>query len=62
MINVSDEIAKITINDLMTHYKTYDYDELIKKAITALKISTYIDMTHGELIARKNGQETKILI
>lgn len=62
MSKVVDEIAKMSIQDLMNHYKISTHDDLIRKAISTLKITAYIDMTKGELIARKNGKEVPIII
>ncbi|HMG82320.1 MAG TPA: hypothetical protein VK559_04750 [Ferruginibacter sp.] len=57
-----DKKANDTIIDLMHHYQLKSKTELISKALTFLKIAAYIDRTHGELVARKEGEETRIII
>jgi metal-responsive CopG/Arc/MetJ family transcriptional regulator len=55
-----DQDATKSIDDLMAYYKVTSRAELISKAISMLKVAAYIGSTQGELIARKNGQETRI--
>ncbi len=55
-----DKQACQSIDDLMRYYKVQNRAELVSKAISMLKVAAYIGQTDGELIARKNGEETRI--
>lgn len=57
-----DQKATDTINDLMRHYKSKNKASLISRAIMTLKLCAEIDQTDGELIARKGGKETKLIL
>lgn len=57
-----DKKAQKSISDLMHHYGIRSRAELISKAIAVLKMVSHVENTHGELIARKEGKETKIVI
>lgn len=57
-----DKKASKSINDLMNHYRINSKAELISKAIAVLKIAAYVDQTEGELFARKEGHETRIVV
>lgn len=57
-----DKEASKSINELMAYYGVANKSELISKAIWMLKLAAQIGKTDGELIARKNGNETKIII
>jgi hypothetical protein len=56
-----DKEALHSIDDLMKFYQVSNKADLITKAITVLKICAHVDRTNGELVARKNGQESIIL-
>ncbi len=57
-----DGRASQTINDLMQHYKLDNKAQVFSKAIAILKLAAYVDMTHGELFARKGTSETRLII
>jgi hypothetical protein len=57
-----DNKAEESIKSLMSHYNIGDKGRLISKAISLLKIAAQVDKTEGELFARKEGRETKILV
>jgi hypothetical protein len=57
-----DNVAIKTINRLMNHYKTNSRAEIIKKAVSLLTVAAYIDKTDGQLIARKEGRESTIIV
>lgn len=57
-----DKDASRSIDDLMKHYKVESRAALISKAIWMLKVAAYVGQTEGDLIARKDGHETKIII
>lgn len=57
-----DRQASHSIEELMQYYNVKDRAELVSKAISMLKIAAYIGKTDGELIARKDGEETRITI
>lgn len=55
-----DKQASKSIEELMKYYNVGSRAELVSKAISMLKVAAYIGKTDGELIARKNGEETRI--
>ncbi len=55
-----DKKADDSINDLMRHYNVKSRADLISKAISVLKVVAYVEDSQGDLIARRNGHETKI--
>lgn len=57
-----DNRSQDSLKELMTHYGVGSRSEIITKAISALKIISYIDRTKGELFARKNSLETRIIL
>lgn len=57
-----DNNALNRFNDLMKHYGLNTKAEVITKGLSLLKIAAYVDLTHGELIARRGSQETKIIV
>lgn len=57
-----DKQANESIIDLMRYYRVNTKAELISKAIAILKIAAHVDKTHGELLARKEGKETRIIV
>lgn len=57
-----DQRATDSIRDLMSYYRVNTGAEIISKAIAILKIVCHIDRTDGELFARKDGHETKIIV
>ena len=57
-----DNRACQSIDDLMRHYNVNSRAELISKAIYILKLAAHVSQTDGELIARKNGEETRITV
>jgi len=57
-----DDKASESIKSLMYHYGVNTEAEVIKKGLSLLEISAYIDNTEGELLARKGAHETKIIV
>ena len=55
-----DKQASQSIDDLMKYYNVTSRAELISKAIYMLKVAARIGLMEGQLIARKNGEETII--
>ena len=53
-----DKEASKSIDDLMKYYNVRSRAELISKAIYMLKVAARVGTMEGELIARKNGEET----
>lgn len=51
-----------SMDGLMKRFGAKNKAELIAKAIAILKIASHVEETHGELIARKDGKETKIKV
>ena len=56
-----DQKANESISDLMSHYRVGSRAELISKAIAVLKTVALVDVTQGELYARKGNRETKLV-
>jgi hypothetical protein len=57
-----DEKAEKSINKLREHYGASSKAEVIRKALALLQVAAEIDSTNGELVARKNNKETKIIV
>jgi hypothetical protein len=57
-----DEKAEKSINKLREHYGASSKAEVIRKALALLQVAAEIDYTNGELVARKNNKETKIIV
>jgi hypothetical protein len=57
-----DKKAQDSLKDLMKHYGSRNRAEIISKALTVLKTVAHIERTHGELVARKGNNETKIIV
>lgn len=55
-----DKQSTKSIDDLMKYYNVSSRAELISKAIYMLKVAARVGTMEGELIARKNGEETII--
>ncbi len=55
-----DKQASKSIDDLMKYYNVGSRAELISKAIYMLKVAARVGSMEGQLIARKNGEETII--
>ncbi len=55
-----DKQASKSIDDLMKYYNVGSRAELISKAIYMLKVAARVGKMEGELIARKDGEETII--
>lgn len=58
---IDDKMTQ-SMEGMMRHYGVKTKADLISKAIAILKIASHVDETHGELIARKDGRETKIKV
>lgn len=57
-----DHQAQKSVKDLMDHYRMRNKAELFSKALAVLKIIAHVEVTNGELFARKGTQETKIIV
>lgn len=57
-----DNVAIKNINKLMNYYNINSPAGVISKAISLLNVATYINKTSGELIARKEGKESIIIV
>lgn len=57
-----DKKAEKSINDLREHYGATSKAEIIRKALALLQVAAEIDVNKGELLARKNNKETKIIV
>jgi len=57
-----DDKMERSVAGLMQQFGAKTKAELISKAIAVLKIVAYVEETHGELIAKKDGKETKIRV
>lgn len=57
-----DNIAKKSIDDLMSYYNINNRAAVIQKAISLLKVAAHIEKTNGELFARKGEKETRIIV
>ena len=57
-----DNNTKEKIDSLMKYWGYKDESELFKRSLNDLLLITAIDSSHGELIARKGKDETKILL
>jgi hypothetical protein len=57
-----DEKAEQTIEHLRKHYGASSKAEVIRKALTLLKVAAQVEDEDGHLIARKNGKETEIIL
>lgn len=57
-----DKNATKTMTRLMRHYKTNSKAEIIQKALSLLTLAALVDETKGELLARKQGKESTIII
>ncbi len=57
-----DRKASESLDHLILHYGAKNKAEIISKALTILSIAALIDQTEGELIARKDGRETRLVI
>lgn len=54
--------AQKSMNELMKHYNVNNRADIISIALMVLKLISRIEKTEGELIARKGGKETKIIV
>lgn len=57
-----DKRAEKSIDQLRAHYGASSKAEVIRKALALLQVAAEVDETNGELIARKNNKETKIIV
>lgn len=57
-----DDSAYANIRALMDHYKASDSAQVISKSLALLKIAAYVQKTHGQLIIRKNGHDTALIV
>lgn len=64
MSNFTFHIDKKSISDMheiMDYLDIDSYHDLFSKSLDALRIIAYISQTNGELIARKDSMETRIV-
>ena len=57
-----DTKAEKSIEVLRQHYGVTSKAEIIRKAIALLQVAAEIESSQGELIARKDKNETKIIV
>ncbi len=57
-----DEKAENSIDKLRKHYGASSKAEVIRKALALLQVAAEVDATNGELVARKDNKETKIIV
>jgi hypothetical protein len=57
-----DSRASESMKELMDYYHVRSRAELISKAIAMLKLAAHIHKTGGELYARKEQHETKLIV
>ena len=57
-----DKNAEKIIEKLKTHYGATSKAEVIRKALGLLQVVAEIEANHGELIARKDNRDTRILV
>jgi Arc/MetJ-type ribon-helix-helix transcriptional regulator len=57
-----DRKAEKSIDALREHYGATSKAEVIRKALALLQVAAEIDASKGELLARKNNKETKIIV
>lgn len=57
-----DKKAEKGIEKLKAHYGATSKAEIIRKALSLLEVVAEIEANHGEFIARKDKQETRILV
>jgi hypothetical protein len=57
-----DRKAEKEIEKLKKHYGSSSKADVIRKGLALLKVASEIEDTHGELIARKDGKESRIII
>lgn len=65
MSDLNLNLSKTAVNSIaeLKHYFGTESDaEIIRKALTLLKIAKKIDETHGQLIAKKGDKESRIVI
>lgn len=57
-----DSKAEKSIESLREHYGATSKAEVIRKALALLQVAAEVDSTNGELVARKDNKETKIIV
>jgi hypothetical protein len=57
-----DSKANETVRGLMQHYGLKTKAELFLKALSILKVAAYVESTHGELVARRGDEESRLRI
>jgi hypothetical protein len=57
-----DKYADDACLNLMRQYGFKDYAQVLQRSLSLFQVAAFVDSTEGELIARKNGHETKIIV
>jgi hypothetical protein len=56
-----DKQAQDTINDLRRHYNASSDAEVIRRALSLLKMASVVEKSHGELLIRKGTNERRVI-
>lgn len=57
-----DKKAEKSIDELREHYGATSKAEIIRKALALLQVAAEVDVSNGELVARKDNKETRIIV